>query len=319
MNILKDVRLEETRCPVGCGTTDDLVLTGHDLLHDLPGEFTVIKCSGCGLTRTNPRPTPQSISLYYPDDYGPYVGTQVQTVNSARSSSIKKILKSFINRVVVFNTTRLPPLAPGRMLELGCASGSYLHKMAEQGWQVQGIEFSEKAAKAAAQLGYHVHAGPLETAPNPDKPFDIIVGWMVLEHLHNPVDCLKKLRQWAKPGAWLVLSVPNAGSLEFSIFKDKWYALQLPTHLYHFTPQTLRHILQVSGWTLEKVHHQRVLSNLIASTGYVLRDKGYVRVGQKFIDFPEKAGRWTYALYPLAWVLSIFGQTGRMTVWARVK
>ena len=279
-------KLENKICPLGCGNNDDIILVGRDLLHDLPGEFTVVKCRSCGLTRTNPRPTPESIGLYYPDDYGPYVGTQVRPANPTHNSDIKKILKRFINRVIDFNTTRLPPMAPGRMLELGCASGSYLHKMAAQGWQVQGIEFSEKAAKAAAQLGFDVHAGPLETAPNPDEPFDLIVGWMVLEHLHNPVDCLKKLRQWAKPGAWLVLSVPNAGSIEFSIFKDKWYALQLPTHLHHFTPQTLENMLQITGWKLEKVHHQRVLSNLIASTGYVLRDKGYVKVGQKFIDFP---------------------------------
>ena len=312
-------KLENKICPLGCGNNDDIILVGRDLLHDLPGEFTVVKCRSCGLTRTNPRPTPESIGLYYPDDYGPYVGTQVRPANPTHNSDIKKILKRFINRVIDFNTTRLPPMAPGRMLELGCASGSYLHKMAAQGWQVQGIEFSEKAAKAAAQLGFDVHAGPLETAPNPDEPFDLIVGWMVLEHLHNPVDCLKKLRQWAKPGAWLVLSVPNAGSIEFSIFKDKWYALQLPTHLHHFTPQTLENMLQITGWKLEKVHHQRVLSNLIASTGYVLRDKGYVKVGQKFIDFPEQAGRWTYVLYPVAWLFSVFGQTGRMTIWARVK
>ena len=168
-------------------------------------------------------------------------------------------------------------------------------------------------------MGYHVHTGTLETAPKPDEPFDLIVGWMVLEHLHDPIECLKKLREWAKPGAWLALSVPNAGSLEFCLFKEKWYALQLPTHLHHFTPQTLEKVLQASGWILAKVHHQRSLSNLIGSTGYVLRDKGYVKLGQKFIAFPERAGRWTYVLYPLAWLFSVFGQTGRMTVWARVK
>jgi hypothetical protein len=61
------------------------------------------------------------------------------------------------------------------------------------------------------------------------------------------------------------------------------------------------------------------LNSLIASTGYVLRDKGYAKLGQKLIDFPERAGRWNYVFYPLAWLLSVFGQTDRMTVWARVK
>jgi 2-polyprenyl-3-methyl-5-hydroxy-6-metoxy-1,4-benzoquinol methylase len=204
------------------------------------------------------------------------------------------------------------------MLEVGCASGAFMHKMACQGWQVEGIEYSEQAAKAVAQLGYLVHAGPLETAPSPKEPFELIVGWMVLEHLHDPIGGLRKLREWSKHGAWLVLSVPNAASLEFRLFKENLYALHLPNHLYHFTPETLGRVLQAGGWTIEKVHHQRVLSNLIASVGYVLRNKGYVKLGNKLIAFPQKGGRWSYVLYPLGWLLSVFGQTGRMTVWARL-
>jgi len=33
--------------------------------------------------------------------------------------------------------------------------------------------------------------------------------------------------------------------------------------------------------------------------------------------FVEYAGKWNYIFYPIAWLLSLFGQTGRMTVWAR--
>jgi 2-polyprenyl-3-methyl-5-hydroxy-6-metoxy-1,4-benzoquinol methylase len=308
--------LENVNCPLGCKIKDEIVLTGSDLLHDLPGEFTVVICRTCGLMRTNPRPTPDAIGFYYPDDYGPYLDTRVGSTRPV--SAIKKLLKPLVNRVFNLNAQKVPQLIPGRMLELGCASGSYLHHMAGQGWEVQGVEFSQKAAQAAAQLGYHVHAGALETAPHPDAPFDLIVGWMVLEHLHDPVRCLQNLREWAKPSAYLVLSIPNSGSLEFRLFKEKWYALQLPNHLYHFTPHTIDLILKASGWKLEKIYHQRVLSNLIASFGYILRDKGYAKLGQKFIDFPTSAGVWTYVLYPLAWLFSVFGQTGRMTVWARL-
>src|SRR3546814_19345766 len=63
-----------------------------------------------------------------------------------------------------------------------------------------------------------------------DLPVDLIVGWMVLEHLHQPLAVLRKLRRWIQPDGWLVLSVPDAGSLEFRVFGDRWYALQLPTH-----------------------------------------------------------------------------------------
>lgn len=313
------VILEDISCPLGCSRNDEVVLTGRDLLHNLPGEFTVVKCRGCGLMRTTPRPTPETIGFYYPDDYGPYVGTRVQHVNLKLASRIKEQLKPTVRRVFKFNMTILPKMSPGRMLEIGCASGVFLHQMAGQGWQVQGIEFSVKAAQAAEQLGYRVHAGPLETAPQPSELLDLIVGWMVLEHLHDPIGCLRKLHEWIKPAGYLVLSIPNANSMDFRIFKKYCYANHLPNHLFHFTPDSLSHVLQASGWEIVKVHHQRTLSNIIGSIGYILRDKGYAKFGQKLIDFPESSSVWTYVLYPLAWLLSVFGQTGRITVWARVK
>jgi len=306
------VLMQDVGCPLGCKQGDEIILTGHDLLHDLPGEFTVVKCQSCGLMRTNPRPTPETMGFYYPDDYGPYIGTRVKENASNKKSWLKKVFQLFVNS----NTTRLPNLPVGRMLELGCASGAFLHEMANKGWQVEGIEFSERAAKEAEKLGYKVYAGSLETAPTPDEKFDLIVGWMVIEHLHEPVLGLKKLAEWTHPRGYLVFSVPNAGSLEFKIFKDKWYALQVPTHLYHYTAKSIKQVLKASGWRLIKIHHQRVLGNLIASLGYELRGKGFEKLGNKLIKFPENAGKWNYILYPFAWFLSLFGQTGRMTVWA---
>ncbi|HEY6093514.1 MAG TPA: class I SAM-dependent methyltransferase [Gallionellaceae bacterium] len=315
---------EDVACPLGCHRHDETILVGQDRIHDLPGQFVVVKCKQCGLMRTNPRPTPQSMANYYPDDYGPYLGTRVaanvvQVPVVEKVAFYKKPIRYIFKHFFQFNTEVMPPLPPGRMLEIGCASGSFLHHMSARGWQVQGIEFSAKAAEVASGLGYPVHAGSLETAPQPAEAFDLIVGWMVLEHLHDPIAGLKKLRNCAKSDAWLVLSVPNAGSVEFRLFGNRWYALQLPNHLYHFTPNTIRRVLDAGGWKVEKIHHQRVLSNLIASTGYVLIDKGYPRLGRKLVDYPVRSGWGNFILYPLAWLLSQFGQTGRMTIWARVK
>ena len=319
MSKKEKIQMEDKPCPFGCSPNDEIVLVGNDLLHNLPGEFNVVKCKTCGLMRTNPRPTTESIGFYYPDDYGPYVGTKIKLKSGHCDTGIANLFKSLIKKTVNFNTKPLPNLRPGKMLEIGCASGSFLHEMAEKDWQVTGIEFSPEAAETVSELGYQIHCGPLETAPTPKENYDLIVGWMVLEHLYDPIVGLKKIREWANPNAWLVLSVPNAASLEFKLFKDKWYALQVPTHLYHFTPQTLEKTLNASGWILEKVYHQRVLTNLVVSTGYVLRKKGLVKLGNKLIDFPMHAGKWHYFLYPLSWLLSLFGQTGRMTVHARCK
>ncbi|MCI5221994.1 MAG: class I SAM-dependent methyltransferase [Candidatus Electrothrix sp. AR4] len=189
--------------------------------------------------------------------------------------------------------------------------------MAGEGWYVEGIEFSDTAAQAARQAGYHVHSGSLENAPTPAYTFDLIVGWMVLEHLHDPVVSLKKMHQWAEPGAWLVLSVPNAGALEFQVFKDKWYALHLPNHLYHFTSETIGDVLKAAGWTMTKIHHQRNINNLFMSIAYSIEEKGMCSTGQFFRRLAGLSGLCCYTLFPLAWLFAIFKQSGLMTIWAR--
>lgn len=316
MRAPSEVTLEDVPCPLGCEGKDALVLTGCDTLHQMPGEFAVVRCESCGLMRTNPRPAPESIGRYYPDDYGPYLGTRVTEASAKPKGWFVRTARSLARRLFPFKTDALPPLQPGRMLEIGCASGTFLHKMAQRGWQVQGIEFSDHAAQAAARLGHPVHVGPLETAPQPEGAFDLVVGWMVLEHLHDPVGSLRKLRQWSTPHAWLALSVPNAASLEFRLFKDQWFALQLPTHLHHFTPETIGKVLDAGGWELVKIHHQRTLANLLLSLGLWLRHKGHPGLARPFMDLPNRSAFW-YGLYPVAWLAGLFGQTGRMTVWAR--
>ncbi len=117
----------------------------------------------------------------------------------------------------------------------------------------------------------------------------------------------------------MAVSVPNAAALECKFFKNACYALQLPTHLYHYTPQTLGLVLNKGGWRMESLRHQRVLRNLVSSTGYLLRDKKiFLRSAEFLVNFPERAGmKGKMALYAFAYILSLLGQTGRMTVWAR--
>lgn len=309
------VQMEAAPCPLCGPAPGEPVLTGRDLLHDLPGTFCVDRCTSCGLMRTDPRPTPQSIGFYYPSDYGPYLGTVV--ADGAGDGGLKARLIALGKRLFDTRAHAVPQRAPGRMLELGCASGSYLHAMAAKGWQVEGIEFSPEAAASARKLGFHVDTGAVETIDKAPAQFDLITGWMVLEHLHQPLAVLQKLRQWVKPGGVLCVSVPNAGSAERAVFGGHWYALQLPTHLYHYDPKSIRKLMAAAGWRVTAIHHHRTLSNAIASTGYWLRDRGVKGIGQVLIDFPEKGGRiGALAVFPFAWVAALLGQTGRMTIWA---
>jgi SAM-dependent methyltransferase len=322
------VRLEVVACPLGCPPEADLVVVGRDRLGDLPGTFSVVRCRQCGLLRTDPRPTSDTIGVYYPEEYAPH--QPVELVEPVPSSSTapagpdgdgggpRRLRRLVRERIPTTLATALPPLSPGRMLEVGCGAGGFLQEMAAKGWDVTGIDLSPQAVALARGLGHRVHQGDVASFPPPDEPFDLVVAWMALEHLHDPVGDLARLRSWVRPDGWLALSVPDASSPEFRLFRDRWFALKLPIHLWHFTPATLTQVLARAGWRVERVRHQRTLVDPAVSASLVLRDRGRApRWADRLARFRTRPGPARYALFPLAAALAAAGQTGRMTVWAR--
>ena len=300
---------ESAPCAIGCPPDDEEILVGRDRLHGVPGNFRIVRCRTCGLMRTNPRPTSEAMEPYYPEDYGPYESTKV---NSSRPPTARI---NFFVKLLDTDSRKVPQLPPGRMLEIGCASGAFLHQMSSLGWRVEGLELSVKAANNARSLGYPVHTGTLETAPDPDEPYDLIVGWHVFEHLHNPVAALHRLHDWSKVGGWLALSMPDAGSWEFKVFRDRWYALQVPTHVYHYTPKTLRQVLARGDWALERLFWHHNPNNLLHSLRYCCLDRGWDSVGAYLLDVVQGRQQ-RYLRILLAKLVGTLHASGRMTAWA---
>ncbi len=309
-----EIVLEDLPCPLCKQSEDRLLFTAKDRLHNLPGIFSVVQCSSCGLIRTNPRPTPESIGYYYPEDYGPYLSSQTDK----KFHPALLLLRSILRKLVDFRERSLPPLTPpGNMLELGCASGSFLAEMQRKGWQVKGIEFSEKAAENARSAGFDVYAGALETAPEPEIKYDLITGWMVFEHLHYPLECLEKICAWTKKEGWLAISVPNAAYFGFNLFTSREYSLHIPNHLFHYTPETVKTMLEKTGWKVDKIYHQRNSANLYYSFSYILQDAGLKKTRYLYDIITVKNPAAPYLFYPLSLLLSLLGQTGRMTILAQ--
>jgi SAM-dependent methyltransferase len=265
--------------------------------------------------RTDPRPNNKSIGRFYPEDYGPYRDTRF---DADRDTPPETRWKKLVHSILAPDTRRVPRLEPGRMLEVGCASGAFLTQMARMGWDVSGIEFSETAGRAARALEHRVHIGSLDTAPAPDPAhgYDLVVAWMVLEHLPDPVQALRRLADWSRPGAWLALSVPDAGSLEFRVFRNAWYALDLPRHLFHFTRHTLGAVLGVGGWRVRRVLWHSNPNNLLQSMLNVCLDRGFAKTaeGLQRVIAGERVPRLRLLLGRM---LGLMHESGRMTVWAQ--
>jgi 2-polyprenyl-3-methyl-5-hydroxy-6-metoxy-1,4-benzoquinol methylase len=317
--------LEKVVCAI-CGSNEsDLFLLGRDLIHQLPGEFSVVRCRNCGLLYTNPRPSTSSISMYYPDDYGPHLHVREKDGLPLNAALFGKRFKNWVSLIIrnLLNSgsTNLPSFpSPGKMLEVGCATGRFLSLMRDKGWETWGLEFAQKPATYAREvLGLNVTQCKAEEMEFPEECFDLVVAWMVIEHLHDPVGVLTAIRKTLKKDGYFTFSIPNAEAWEIKYFKRYWYGLHLPNHLYHFTPVTISETLKKAGLRMEKLVFQRCMRNVMASLGFFLRDRlGNTKLTNTLIRYPEEATWYTHlSLMPIATLIAMFKQSGRITIWAR--
>jgi 2-polyprenyl-3-methyl-5-hydroxy-6-metoxy-1,4-benzoquinol methylase len=141
----------------------------------------------------------------------------------------------------------------GRFLDVGCGGGFLVAGMGRVGMDAEGIDPSEFTTSRAREMGLNVRCGLLHEANYPAGRFDAISMYHVLEHTDAPVEVLRECRRILKPSGELVVAVPNFDSLVFSIVKSTWVGLQLPTHLQHFSPASLRTVVESAGFVVETI------------------------------------------------------------------
>jgi SAM-dependent methyltransferase len=233
-----------------CGADEGaLLVESRDLLFPGPERYHLLSCGRCGHIYQSPRPTPESIGAHYPADYHPYL-----IAVEDEPSPLRRLDRAFGLRMRTSAVHKAAGGRPGRLLDVGCATGVFLDGMRRLGWSVEGVEPSAHAADyARSRFGLRVHVGLLEDAGLPDAAFDAITMWDVLEHVHEPRPVLAELARLLRPGGVLVLSLPNPDSLEARLLGADWLGWDLPRHLNLYRPAQLRASLARYGMPVERI------------------------------------------------------------------
>ncbi len=234
-------------CGICGGTAGELLFPARDFNFQTTDEsFSVVRCSACGTAQTAPRPPEQTLGRYYPPSYYP-------TGGYTRAYYRRKIQPSQREKVDILRRFR----SSGTILDVGCGAGFFVREATERGFSAQGIELSREAIEfGRREGGVRLTEGDLLHANFPDRSFDIVTLWHVLEHLSRPVETLKRIRALLKPGGLLIIAVPNFDSLQARVFRGRWYHLEVPRHLYHFTPHGLRSLLDAGGFDVREELHR---------------------------------------------------------------
>jgi SAM-dependent methyltransferase len=166
----------------------------------------------------------------------------------------------------------IPP--PARVLEVGAAAGFFLDEARRQGHSTAGVEPNEEmASHATATLGLDVRIGTLEEVALEEGAFDLACAFHVLEHIADPLDALGRMGAAVRPGGFVAVEVPNAGSAAAARRGVDWQPLDLPYHVGHHCPSSLARALERAGLEVLQVdsvpfaHYQRGPRPLVAARG----------------------------------------------------
>jgi 2-polyprenyl-3-methyl-5-hydroxy-6-metoxy-1,4-benzoquinol methylase len=154
-------------------------------------------------------------------------------------------------------------LIPGtarKVLDVGCGTGRLGETLkARQAAEVVGIEYDERAADSARRRLDRVVVSDVEALAAdgfPADTFDVVVCGDVLEHLREPGQFLRRVRDWLQPEGQLIASIPNVRhhSVVNALLAGNWTyetaGLLDRTHLRFFTRRTIGDLFHLAGFAV---------------------------------------------------------------------
>jgi SAM-dependent methyltransferase len=233
--IAKDLTGRFRICPLCAGTETFNFLSAPDRFHWRKEVYHLKRCSSCRFVWLVSPPKPEEMCCHYDADY-------YKTIATAGETSAPKRWQKQRARISRYKQK-------GTILDIGCSSGGFLGTMKREGWKLYGIEIAAiMAERARSRTGAEVFVGDALDAPFPPQSFDVVTCFDVLEHLNQPRQFLAKVLEWLKSGGVFYTMLPNIDSWEARLLGSYWYGLELPRHLYHFSPQSLRRLMNALGF-----------------------------------------------------------------------
>ena len=125
--------------------------------------------------------------------------------------------------------------------------------MKQNDWNVTGLEPDEGARKIAKESLDCELKTIDELFYLPANAFDVITLWHVLEHVHDLHGYLQQFKKLLKKDGQLVIAVPNYTSFDASVYKEYWAAYDVPRHLYHFSPLSMKLLIDKNGMRIAEL------------------------------------------------------------------
>ncbi len=228
-----------------CGSDDlksELQLNDYSISKE---DFELAKCGNCSFVFTQNIPDQNSIGPYYQsEDYISHSDTKEGLINSLYHMVREYMLKSKASLL-----TRL--VKEKSILDVGSGTGYFLSFMKKNNFKVLGVEVDEDARDfGKKKFGLEILEPKKLLVDGINQKFGAITMWHVMEHVHHPDEYFQAYRKLLDEDGVLVIAVPNCDSYDAKHYGKYWAAYDVPRHLWHFTPSTMKRLGEKNGFQL---------------------------------------------------------------------
>lgn len=270
-------------CRVCGNATGNTTYQVREMLHGTREPFTYFQCSVCGCLQIET--VPEDIARHYPADYQAYKNYHRRARNRLRHFIDSRRVRYELTGDGTFGhlIARIaPPLdyvhwcqqmgltQSSRILDVGCGNGKLLTRMLAGGFShLRGIDpyinqdiiFSPQAIIYKTDIPSY-----LET--NPER-FDLVMLHHSFEHMDNPREVLNWCSQLLADDGWLLIRVPLADSQAWDEYRENWFNLDPPRHLYLHTSASMSILAGQCGFKIDREERDASASQFVKSEWYM--------------------------------------------------
>jgi len=212
--------------------------------------FQVVRCRKCRLMYVNPRLTMETLARLYNEQKISWSSYYVQWGEGFK--------RSFAARLEFIERHR----PPGRLLDLGCSTGTLMQVAIERGWSARGLDLNRESVRHAREAGLDVICDTFPSAELEGQHFDVTVMSDFIEHVPDPRAALVATRELLAEDGYLFLTTPDAGALVARLSGRRWWHLKPSEHLVYFDRKTIRALLEDCGYEVVDVRSMGRVRNL---------------------------------------------------------
>lgn len=224
---------------------------------NMTGTFSIVRCKRCRLLFTNPRFIHDAQASVYSSNriLGGNWKNFMYLFDQAQNDECQDLNnEKLLHPDYGWKFDIIRDYAPGKektsLLDLGCGTGHFVLQALEQGFDAWGVDISQDRIRYAQQtlkLEDRVQHGKIEEA-FPNRTFDIITLWDVIEHIHDPKALLNSLKQVAHSQTHIFVLTMSIDSITYKLFRKRWNYINPTQHLFYCSDSTIRELFVHSGW-----------------------------------------------------------------------